>query len=46
MDPRFMDVLQALTGIDLNAMQNKGGPGGEPGSKSDWEDISGRAQEQ
>jgi len=41
MDPRFMDVLQELTGIDLNAMGEK-----KQADDSKWEDISGKAQEE
>jgi len=41
MDPRFMDVLTELTGIDLNAMGKK-----QQADDSKWEDISAKAQEE
>lgn len=31
-DPRYMEVFQVLTGIDLSQMQQPGGPGGAPGA--------------
>jgi len=30
-DPRYMEVFQVLTGLDLSQMQQPGGPGGAPG---------------